>query len=63
MLRGVKGEDWPRIRQLVAEVHDVDGQLEAVRDLLVTRAGFRSCVVDQDRQLTGSTLCNVHCVR
>ena len=29
VLAGIRGADWPLIRQLAAEVHDVDGRLAA----------------------------------
>eukprot|EP00913_Durusdinium_trenchii_P033943 g31773.t1 len=34
VLRGIDAEDWPRIRQVVAEVHDVNGRLERIRTLI-----------------------------
>lgn len=40
VLRGVDAADWPRIRQVSMEVHDVDGQLERVLDLLRTQGRF-----------------------
>lgn len=63
VLRGVRREDWLRIRQVVLEVHDVDGRLAAVQELLQGTAGFRNCVTEQDAQLAGSTLPNVYCWR
>lgn len=63
VLQGIEEADWPKVRQLVVEVHDVEGRLAAVQALLQGRAGFRVCVVDQDSQLTGSTLYNVYCRR
>ncbi|MGH3546894.1 MAG: FkbM family methyltransferase [Pseudonocardiaceae bacterium] len=39
VLGGIDETDWARIRQLVAEVQDLDGELSAVRDLLETK-GF-----------------------
>jgi len=39
VLRGVDDADWPRIAHVVAEVHDVDGRLDAVVGLLRER-GF-----------------------
>jgi hypothetical protein len=38
VLTGIDEADWPRIRQLVAEVHDLNGELAAVRDLLERRS-------------------------
>lgn len=60
VLRGVSDEHWQRIRQVVMEVHDVDGSLDIVLRLLKTRAGFTNCVVEQDKQLKGSTLYNIY---
>lgn len=34
VLRGVDEADWPRIRQVVVEVHDIDGALDEVLTLL-----------------------------
>lgn len=39
VLTGIDEADWGRIRQLVAEVHDLDGELAAVRSLLESK-GF-----------------------
>lgn len=40
VLRGVDPADWARIRQVSMEVHDVDGQLGEVLELLRTRGKF-----------------------
>jgi hypothetical protein len=45
------------------QVHDVDGQLEAVLQLLRHSAGFSSVVANQDDMLRGSKLYNVYAVR
>ena len=34
VLRGIGAGDWPRIRQIVAEVHDEDGRVARVENLL-----------------------------
>jgi FkbM family methyltransferase len=39
VLTGIDEADWGRIQQLVAEVHDLDGELAAVRGLLESK-GF-----------------------
>ncbi len=63
VLHGVRQQDWPRIRQVVLEVHDVGGQLATVQRLLQDTAGFSNDVTEQDVQLAGSTLHNVYCWR
>lgn len=39
VLRGIDHQDWPRIRQIVIEVHNTGEQLQDIRQLL-TRKGF-----------------------
>lgn len=60
VLEGVSVEHWPKIRQLVMEVHDLDGSMDTVANLLETKAGFDSCIIEQDKQLKGSTLFNIY---
>ena len=63
VLRGVEASDWPKVQQVVMEVHDVGGQLGRVHRLLRGTAGFRQCIVEQDTLLAGSTLHNIYCKR
>jgi FkbM family methyltransferase len=39
VLRGIRDDQWARVRQVVAEVHDIDGNLDAVVELL-RKQGF-----------------------
>lgn len=48
VLRGIRDEDWPRIRAVVVEVHDRDGRLDAVRALLGAH-GLEVLAVDKER--------------
>ncbi len=52
VLRGIRSEHWPRIRQVVAEVHDEGGRLEALRELLETQ-GF-VLTIDQEESMKGT---------
>jgi amino acid adenylation domain-containing protein/FkbM family methyltransferase len=54
VLSGIAEEDWPKIRQLVVEVHDIDGRLSAITRMLAER-GFE-VATGQDRLLQGSNL-------
>jgi FkbM family methyltransferase len=58
VLRGVSEPDWPRIRQVVAEVHDVDHRLEHIASMLRTR-GFTQIHTDQDPAFRSTTLHNI----
>ncbi|HWS56835.1 MAG TPA: amino acid adenylation domain-containing protein, partial [Pyrinomonadaceae bacterium] len=60
VLRGVDEGDWPKIRQIVMEVHDTGGRLSQVRALLEGR-GFRVSV-EQDARLTNTNLFNLYAV-
>ena len=61
VLSGVADEDWPRIHQVIVEVHDEGGRLAQVRSLL-EKARFR-ITVEQDPTLAGTGLHTVYAVR
>ena len=61
VLRGLAPEDWPKVRQIAMEVHDLDGQLAVVRGLLEEK-GF-GVVVEQDPLYRGSVMYNLFAVR
>jgi hypothetical protein len=46
VLRGIDEAHWPLIRQIVVEAHDVDGRVDRVRDLLLSK-GY-SVIVDRE---------------
>jgi FkbM family methyltransferase len=62
VLRGIRDEDWPRIRQVAAEVHDDEGRLEAVTHLLRS-SGFGHVAAAQEPVLQGSAVYTVTAVR
>ena len=66
VLLGIDDEDWPRIDQVVLEVHDgageaTEGRVAQIRALLEPR-GFR-VVAEQDELLTGTDRYNVYAIR
>ncbi|MEV7071810.1 FkbM family methyltransferase [Streptomyces sp. NPDC091972] len=61
VLRGVEEEHWPLVGAVVAEVHDEDGRLAAVRELL-TAQGF-TVDVRQDPLLADTVLYDVEALR
>jgi amino acid adenylation domain-containing protein/FkbM family methyltransferase len=61
VLAGLREEDWPKIRQVVVEVHDLDGRVRRALDLL-RRHGFE-VAVEQDRMLTRTGLYNLYARR
>ncbi|MGW2426317.1 FkbM family methyltransferase [Streptomyces sp. NPDC001709] len=61
VLRGIDAADWPRIRQVAAEVHDVDDGLRTVTSLLEEH-GF-TVATSQAPLLEGSGIHEVFAVR
>lgn len=61
VLYGLEAADWPKVRQIAIEVHDLDGQLDAARQLLAEQ-GFNVVVV-QDPLYAGSVMYNLFAVR
>ena len=61
VLHGIAEEDWRKIRQIVIEVHDIEGRLGAVQALL-TRAGYQ-VTAEQERVLGDTCLYQVYAVR
>ena len=59
-LAGIEDGDWKKIKQIVVEVHDVDGRLEDVTALLRER-GYK-VAVQQDAILKNTGLYNVYAV-
>jgi len=66
VLEGVDEADWPKIRQVVLEVHDADGQETAGRTrkiaALLERHGFET-LIEQDGELAGTDRYNVYASR
>ncbi len=54
VFEGIEGEDWAKIRQLVIEVHDIEGRLGKMRRLLEAH-GYEASV-EQDDELADTDL-------
>lgn len=61
VLAGIEDVDWQKIRQLIVEVHDVEGRLDNITSLL-KRRGYR-VTVEQDRSLEATNLSSIYAVR
>ncbi len=61
VLAGVAREDWPKIRQVVVEVHDIEDRRARVCDLL-ERQGFE-VALEQDEMMSATGLYNVYARR
>ena len=61
VMEGIRAEHWPRVRQVVVEVHDIEGRLRRIAELLASQ-GF-DCKVEQEKLLVGTALYNIYAVR
>lgn len=61
VLQGIKQNDWQKIQQIVIEVHDVEGRLEQITNLLKNQ-GYR-VVSEQEDLYEGSNIYNVYAIR
>lgn len=62
IIRGIADGDWPKIDQMVIEIHDPTGEtVRRINDLLVGK-GFR-CAVEHEKLLEHSGLVNLYAIR
>ncbi len=54
VLQGLREEDWPKVRQLAVEVHDLDGRVERLRQRL-EEVGY-TVEIEQDPLYEGSDI-------
>jgi len=62
VLNGIDAKDWPKIQQVVVEVHDLDRRVETTRRLLMA-AGLRSISMEQPATLKGSNIFTIFATR
>ncbi|MBD2183505.1 FkbM family methyltransferase [Planktothrix sp. FACHB-1355] len=61
VLQGIKENDWQKIQQIVIEVHDIEGRLQQVTNLLKNQ-GYR-VEAEQEDLYEGSNIHNVYAIR
>jgi len=61
VLEGVEASSWAKVRQVVAEVHDLDGRVRSVCELL-TQRGFET-IVEAEPGFESTVLRNVYATR
>jgi hypothetical protein len=62
IFRGIGAQDWPKIQQVVVEVHDQDDRL-AIIIAQLRGHGLTEITVDQPPTLTNSNIYNVFSTR
>ena len=61
ILNGIEEGDWEKIRQIVMEVHDIEGRVGSITATL-DRLGFNT-LLEQDAGLTGTGIYNLYASR
>jgi hypothetical protein len=63
VLLGIEGQDWPKIKQVVVEVHDLEQRVKKITALLKEH-GFRKITLEQEPFFEGSNVFScMHCDR
>ncbi len=62
IFRGIKPHDWPKIQQVVVDVHDLDHRLEVMKAML-HQHGLTKIEVDQPPTLKHSKIYTVYAMR
>jgi FkbM family methyltransferase len=61
-LQGLEERHWPLVRAVVAEVHDIDGRLQTIRDLL-TAHGLSRVVTERESGFEHTPMINIYATR
>lgn len=61
VLQGIQAADWDKIQQIVIEVHDIDGRLHIVQDLLHSQQF--DCIIEQDKNFQQTALYTIYAKR
>jgi FkbH-like protein/FkbM family methyltransferase len=62
ILKGIDYNDWPKIDQIVVEIHDRTGETVRVIEQLLKTRGFK-CAVEEEKLLEQSGLFNLYATR
>lgn len=62
ILLGIEAQDWYKIKQVVLEVHDLDGRVQKVKNVLM-QYGFGKIIIEQQSFLKGHEYFNVYALR
>lgn len=62
VLQGIEEKDWAKIRQVVAEVYNLDNRVDKVKQLLEYK-GFNRITIEEDSAVGGANLYNVYAIK
>jgi len=62
VLKGISDKDWPKIKQTVMEIHDLEGRLDTIKNLLA-KHGLGRIFIEQEPTLQGSNVYSLYAMR
>lgn len=62
VIKGINDEDWPKIESVVVEIHDNDGRLDFIKNLIENK-GFTSIHIEKEMGLEDTNLYNLFATR
>jgi FkbM family methyltransferase len=62
VLRGIDASDWPKIQHVAAEIHDLEGRVQTIREML-DAAGFERIEIEQEWPFEGTNVYMAHAGR
>lgn len=62
VLLGIKEQDWPKIKQIVVEIHNIEDRVEKIKNLLFAH-GFKQILIEQEPLFRGSEIFNLYALR
>jgi FkbM family methyltransferase len=62
VIKGIDEKDWPKIKSVVVEIHDQDGRLDFIKNLLESK-GFKQIHLEVEKGLEETQLVNLFATR
>jgi FkbM family methyltransferase len=62
IVNGINSSDWPKIKQIVIEVHDFNGDMCEKMNLLLKEKGFTT-IIEKDKELGSIYTPNIYAIR
>ena len=62
VIKGIKDQDWSKIKSIVMEVHNIDNRAQKVESILKDK-GFNKITLEKEKALENTNLVNIYALR
>ena len=62
VIKGIKDQDWNKIKSIVMEVHNIDNRAQKVESILKDK-GFNKITLEKEKALENTNLVNIYALR